>query len=50
MRNLEVAKLNDSKGFGKYSARGSEEQKIPALPPQVLLNLALRFRVPQGPV
>lgn len=47
MRNLEVGKLNDSKGFRKYSARGSEEQKIP---PQVLLNLALRFRIPQGPI
>ena len=50
MRNLEAAKLSDSKGFRKYSARGSEEQKIPVLSSQVLLNLALRFRIPRGPV
>lgn len=50
MRNLEAAKLSDSKGFRKYSARGSEERKIPVLPPQVLLNLALRVRIPQGPI
>ena len=31
MRNLEAAKLSDSKGFRKYSARGSEERKIPVL-------------------
>lgn len=50
MRNLEAAKLSDSKGFRKYSARGSEEQKIPVLSSQVLLNLALRFRIPRGPI
>ena len=31
---------------GRNSAQGSEEQKIPVLPLQVLLNIALRLEFP----